>query len=218
MRFLGLEGPVANGTNRVAILPQNLAAIAGFARKGYFDWKLSLSLAACALPGAALGAILGTRLDGVWFDRTLAVVMIIVMIILHRGGVAANPNQTVAPSRTRRWWAAHAAMVVAGFYGGFIMAGVGYPLIAILHRILGLDLVRVNQHKVFIIALFTFLALVVFASRGQVKWPLGIATACGTTAGGWIGSHLAVAKGEKLIRRVLMVALSAMVIKLLWPF
>ena len=34
MIFLGVPGTVANATNRIAILPQNIAAIAAFARKG----------------------------------------------------------------------------------------------------------------------------------------------------------------------------------------
>jgi uncharacterized membrane protein YfcA len=45
MVFLGVPGPVANGTNRIAILAQNLTAIATFARQGFSDFRLSLSLA-----------------------------------------------------------------------------------------------------------------------------------------------------------------------------
>jgi len=52
MVFMGLPGPVANGTNRIAILAQNLTAVATFAKRGFSDFKLSLSLAVCALPGA----------------------------------------------------------------------------------------------------------------------------------------------------------------------
>ncbi|MFT6051998.1 MAG: putative membrane protein YfcA, partial [Halioglobus sp.] len=62
MIFMGIPGPVANGTNRIAILAQNLSAITAFFNKGFSDFKLSLSLAACALPGAILGALLGVQL------------------------------------------------------------------------------------------------------------------------------------------------------------
>ncbi|RLA56636.1 MAG: sulfite exporter TauE/SafE family protein, partial [Gammaproteobacteria bacterium] len=47
MVFMGLPGPVANGTNRIAILAQNLSAIVAFARRGFRDFRLSLTLAAC---------------------------------------------------------------------------------------------------------------------------------------------------------------------------
>ena len=48
--FMGIPGPVANGTNRIAILAQNLTATVTFFRRGYSDFKLSLSLAACSIP------------------------------------------------------------------------------------------------------------------------------------------------------------------------
>ena len=34
MIFLGVPGTVANGTNRIAILPQNISAVWAFYRKG----------------------------------------------------------------------------------------------------------------------------------------------------------------------------------------
>ena len=82
MVFMGIPGPVANGTNRIAILAQNLTAITTFARRGFRDFKLSLTLALCAIPGAIAGAMLGVQLDGVWFNRALALIMVAVMLIM----------------------------------------------------------------------------------------------------------------------------------------
>ena len=44
MLFLGLPGPVANGTNRIAIIAQNIAAVTTFFRQGFSDFRLSASL------------------------------------------------------------------------------------------------------------------------------------------------------------------------------
>ena len=49
MVFMGLDGPEANGTNRVAILIQNLVAVWTFFRRCFSEFKLSLSLALCAI-------------------------------------------------------------------------------------------------------------------------------------------------------------------------
>jgi uncharacterized membrane protein YfcA len=106
-------------------------------------------------------------------------------------------------------------MIFVGLYGGFIQAGVGFLLMAALHQVMGLDLVRVNMHKVFIVGAFTLAALAVFVVSGNVLWIPGLALAVGNSAGGWIGSHLSISKGETFIRRVLYVALIAMAVKLL---
>jgi uncharacterized membrane protein YfcA len=215
--FLGMDGPVANGTNRVAILAQNITATFAFFKKGFSDFKLSLTLTLCALPGAIVGAYIGTRLGGIWFNRVLAAIMVAVMILMAKRD--KKSEEIVVPDEEiskRRRITAHILMVFAGFYGGFIQAGVGFILMAILHKVLRLDLVRVNMHKVFIVGVYTIVALVVFASKGQVVWLAGVLLAVGNATGGWIGTRLAIGKGEKLIRIMLNVVLIIMAVKLLF--
>jgi len=215
MVFMGMSGPEANGTNRVAILIQGISATTGFFRQGFSDFRLSLTLALCGLPGTLIGAFLGTKLEGVWFNRFLAGVMVAVMILMARKKRKAEQNDNEGALTTRRLLLAHVLMVGAGFYGGLIQAGVGFILMAILHRALGLDFVRVNMHKVFIVGLYTVVALAVFAMKGQVLWLVGLLLAAGNGIGGWVGAHCAVKKGEKLIRFVFNGALLVMAIKLL---
>ena len=213
--FMGLPGPVANGTNRIAILAQNLSAITAFFRRGFSDFRLSLTLAACAIPGALAGALLGTGLDGVWFNRILALVMIGVMLVMHFDKGSAERPADYRPSKAQLI-NGHLLMVGVGFWGGFIQIGVGFIIMPVLNRVMGLDLVRTNMHKVFIIAVYTVIALSVFASRVEILWLVGLALALGNAIGGYLGAHFTVARGEKLIRLVLNLVLIAFVIKLLF--
>lgn len=220
--FLGLDGPVANGTNRVAILAQNATAIGGFRARGFSDWKLSLSLALAALPGGICGALLGTMVRGELFNRILGVILISVLLYLawqrfKKKPPSEKPSTDPRPLTSRQLILGHLALVVVGFYGGFIQAGVGFLLMAALHQVMGLDLVRVNMHKVFIVEVFTLAALVVFALKGQVLWIPGLALAVGNSLGGWIGSQISVLKGESWIRAVLYGTLLMMAVRLLWP-
>ena len=85
MIFMGLPAPIANGTNRIAILAQNITAVVTFFRRGYSDFKLSLSLAICAIPGAVVGALVGVEFEGIWFNRMLAIIMFgIILFMEHR--------------------------------------------------------------------------------------------------------------------------------------
>jgi uncharacterized membrane protein YfcA len=213
MVFLGMPGPVANGTNRIAILAQNLSAIVAFFRRGFADFRLSLTLAACAIPGAVAGALAGTRLDGPGFNRALALIMIGVMIVMHFDRGAAERPQDHRPTRAQLI-RGHLLMVGAGFWGGFIQIGVGFILMPILNRAMGLDLVRTNMHKVFIIASYTVAALLVFATRVEIMWVAGLALALGNSVGGYLGAHFTVTRGERLVRTVLNLVLIAFIIKL----
>ena len=54
--FLGLDPSVANGTNRLAILIQNVSAVQSFKQSNYKDFATSLKLSLFTLPGAIAGA------------------------------------------------------------------------------------------------------------------------------------------------------------------
>ena len=235
MILMGVDPQTANGSNRIAILAQNLTAIASFRKRGFSDFRLSVTLALATLPGAIVGALAGTRIDGVLFNRLLAGVMICVIALMvvkrlqkRKRSTAVDPEQkdkadqsataektVAAPLSRGRWIAGHLCMVGVGFYGGFIQAGVGFLFIAVVHNIMGIDLVRVNMHKVFVVAVYTLAALSVFLVKGNVLWPLGLVVAVGNSVGGWIGAHLSVNKGEGFIRIVIEIALAAMALKLL---
>jgi uncharacterized membrane protein YfcA len=213
MLFMGIPAPVANGTNRIAILAQNITAVSTFRQRGFADFRLSFSLAAAASLGAVGGASVGVHLDGEWFDRVLALVMIGVMVLMATGHDKVRP--VGGDAQAKNLLAGHLLMIGAGFWGGFIQIGVGFILMPILHRVLGLDLVRVNMHKVFIVLVYTIVALAVFASQLELLWWTGAGLAVGNSIGGWLGAHTTVSRGETLIRRVLYLALTAFIIKLL---
>lgn len=213
MMFMGVPGPVANGTNRIGIITQNIASVTTFFSKGYSDFRLSATLAAAACVGAFFGAHVGVRLEGVWFDRTIAFVMLGVLVIMLTDFGQKPVEREGEP---RNLVLGHMLMVVAGLWGGFIQIGVGFILMPVLNRVMGLDLVRVNMHKVFIALMFSFVALGVFAANVEIEWGMGAALAGGYAIGGWLGARSAVAKGERLIKRVFYLAIAAMAVKLLF--
>jgi uncharacterized membrane protein YfcA len=215
MVFMGVPGPIANGTNRIAILAQNITAVTTFFSKGFAEFRLSLTLAACSLPGAIAGAYVGTRLEGVWFNRALALIMVGVMLIMYFDkGKDPNAPKT-EPTRKQLAWG-HGLMVGVGFWGGFIQLGVGFIIMPVLHRVMGFDLVRTNMHKVFIVMSYTAVALIVFASQVEILWIVGAALAVGNSVGGWIGTHVQIKQGEGIIKMVLNIVLVAFIIKLLF--
>ena len=214
MLFMDVPAPVANGTNRIAILAQNITAVYAFFRKGFSDFKLSLSLSLAASTGAVGGAFVGVELDGVWFDRILAIVMILVMITMATGKkMSHDVNENSQPKNLAL---GHICMIGAGFWGGFIQVGVGFILMPILHRVMGFNLVRVNMYKVFVVLSYTIVALVIFATQLQLLWWAGLGLAMGNSIGGWYGAHTTIQKGEVWIKAVMYIALSCFIIKLLF--
>jgi uncharacterized membrane protein YfcA len=213
MIFLGVPGTVANGTNRIAILPQNISAVLAFYRKGFANFRLSLSLAACTIPGTLIGAWLATRIPNDQFNNWLAAIMVLVLIVMS----LPQPKHDHPPTLTnKRLIGGHLLMVLVGFWGGFIHIGVGFLLMPVLNRVMGLDLITTNSHKVFIVLCYTIVALLVFASQLELLWTYGLALAVGTTIGGWLAANFQIKKGIDAVKWTLNVVIVAFIIKLLF--
>ncbi|HKJ69961.1 MAG TPA: sulfite exporter TauE/SafE family protein [bacterium] len=215
--FLGLPASTANGTNRIAVFVQNVTAAAGFRRKGFQSLRYGFFLAGPAVVGAILGATVAVDISDRLFEQILGVLMLVILVLILWNPVRKLEGSEEQLTPLRRWIAAFCFLFV-GFYGGFIQAGVGFLVIATLTLVNGLDLVRTNSYKVVINSVFTAIALLVFALHGEVNWTVGLLLAVGMGAGGWLGSHLAVEKGEPLIRAVLVIAVVVMSLRLLTGF
>ncbi|MBC8358858.1 MAG: sulfite exporter TauE/SafE family protein [Candidatus Aminicenantes bacterium] len=211
--FLGLDGALANGTNRVGIFVQTLTAVISFRQEKYHKIKLSLKLAAFTLPGAIIGAIIAVNISNELFQKILGYVLIgIIFSMLLR---KINKNKTEEDKQNQNSWLIYPAMFVMGFYGGFMQVGIGFMFMASLYHLLKLKLLHVNMHKVLIICIYTLPALLIFILTGNVNWKLGLVLAAGMASGAWWSAKLSIKKGEKIIRIILIAAILLMSLKLL---
>ena len=208
--FLGLDSAMANGTNRIALIIQNIFAITGFQQEKQNEFKQSFKYALFTLPGAIAGAFLAIRLSDIWFQRILAVIMVLIVLTLF----LPKTKERSAAVAGKKPWLVYLALLGAGFYGGFIQVGVGFILMAILFHLAGLTLVKVNVHKVFIILIYTIPALAIFVMTDNVNWKYGLILAVGNGIGGWISARVSVKKGEGYIRVILSIAIVIMAYKL----
>ena len=202
--FLGLPASVANGTNRVAILLQNVTAVASFRRDRVLDTRGALWLAAPAVLGSLVGAQVSLGLDEQWMRRVIGVVMLIMLPL-----ILVRPERwlhgTLRQMSGRPGLKHMLVFFAIGVYAGFIQVGVGIFLLVGLVLDLGYDLVRANAVKVVVILASTLVALLVFAANARVQWREGIVLAIGSTLGAWTGARFAVERGAVWVRRLLIV-------------
>ena len=208
--FMGLPPVVANGTNRVGILCQNITASWSFQRRGVIEWRYVRWAVLPALAGALLGSNLAISLGDETFKHILAGLMIVVTLWTLWDPLKKKDRS----GRPFNGPALAGGFFLVGIYGGFVQAGVGFLVLAAT-TLAGLDLVKGNAVKVVSILAYTTLSLTIFALEGKVDWTLGLVLAAGTMAGSQLGVHLAVLKGHDWIKRVVTITVIIMAIKLL---
>lgn len=191
LMMLGLPADVANGTNRVGVFLQCVSGIWGFWRKGSMPVNVAPSVLMPTLIGGLLGALMASFLSLPLLKPALLLAMLgMALLILLKPSVVAPPKGTpihVASMGSLPWW----GLFLAGIYGGFVQAGVGFVLLGALCGLMRFDLVRANALKVMCAGAFTLVALIVFIARDQVAWIPGILLAAGSMIGAQIGVHFA---------------------------
>ena len=214
--FLGLPAAVANGTNRVAIFMSTLSATAGFKSKGVSNFPFNIYLGFSGFIGALIGARIAIDIKGELFNKILAVIMILVVVlIIFKPKI--NYSDLLERLKGKHLFISMIAFFFIGIYGGFINAGIGFVIMLFLHYYNRLNLVKVNATKVVIVLIYTTGALVTFALADKVNWTYGLFLATGNFIGGWTSSRWSVKKGEKTIKAFLVVMVIIMSFKL-WFF
>jgi hypothetical protein len=213
---LGLPPAVANGTNRIAIFMSTSSATLGFKSKGVSTFPFNIYLGICGLLGALIGAKIAIDIDGALFNKILAIIMIVVVVlIVFKPKI--NYTELVERLTGKHLYISMIAFFFIGIYGGFINAGIGFVIMLFLHYYNRLNLVKVNSAKVVIVLIYTTGALITFALADKVNWTYGLFLASGNFLGGWSSSRWSVKKGENSIKVFLIIIVVLMSIKL-WFF
>ena len=194
---MGMPIGIANGTNRIAVLLQNLSATVAFLRKGMLHIKSGLLLSIPAIVGNIFGAMMATEVSESVFKVCLSVVLAIILIYLLLG----KDKETVTGGHglSIKWWH-YIWFFIIGFYGGYIYIGLGFLILAITIWTMNLDIITANVIKGFVIFLSTPFALAVFIYNGQVEWMAGLLHGAGNILGAVLASHWAMSWGVKFVR------------------
>ena len=213
MLWLGFPAVVANATNRIGLIAQNVAATTAFQQGRVLPVRTVLKLTCVVIPGAALGAFLATDIDELFFRRLLAGIMIVSLWATLRKKPSADVWVPKADGVGARLLVSFFFM---GIYAGFIQAGLGFVIIAVLTAVGHFDMIRTNAIKVATVLVAQITALAVFGPAGTVDWLAGASLALGTTTGAWTAAHVHLASGTRWVRRIVVTLMIAFTLRLIY--
>jgi len=186
---LGLPADVANGTYRLGVVTQSVAGTAAMNRAGKLEAGSIVPILIPTVLGAIVGALLAT-----WVPReVLKPIMLATMIVMaaliafRKRTLIPEPGPTLTPQEAPR---SYAGLFLAGVYGGFIQAGVGFLLLGVLIGTLRHDLITGNALKLVITLAFGTVSLGIFVWAGMVSWTPAIVLAVASIVGARLGVRL----------------------------
>ncbi|MFP5381095.1 MAG: sulfite exporter TauE/SafE family protein [Gammaproteobacteria bacterium] len=199
--FLGLPFGVALATHKVASVALGLGATLRHLRESHLERRFSLVILGAGLPGVVLGALTILQIP----ER--AATLSLGVLTLGLGLYSVFKPQLGMEHAPRNRAGAGLAIGMAGLFGvgflnGSITSGTGLFLTLWLIRWFGLDYTRAVAYTLILCGLlWNGTGAVVLGFIGTVAWDWMPALLAGSVLGGYLGSHLAIRKGNLWIKR-----------------
>ncbi|HEY1124267.1 MAG TPA: TSUP family transporter [Sphingobium sp.] len=208
----GLPPVNALATNKLQSVFSQIMSTWRYAARGLIEFRNYGLMAAGIFIASAIGAFTVQHISADALKRLIPFLVIGAMLYM-----LFSPRMTDVETEPRVSKAGYAPVAGAiGFYDGFFGPGTGSFFTTSLVGLRGLGLIRAAAHT----KLFNFASnagsLVLFLAAGQAIWLVGFVMAACAMAGAWIGSHLAMRHGARVIRPLLIVASLALTAKLIW--
>lgn len=189
------QDPHAAVTGSLVIVGLNaLAGATIHNRAGHVRLRSALIFGATGLLTAFMGARLSSFLSGPLLLVLFAVLMLVVAVIMLRGGAKARPEDAPAPV----WWKVLLAGGAVGFLTGFLGVGGGFLIVPALVLVLNMDMRDAVGSSLVVIALNSLAGLLGHLGQSSISWALiGLLLAGGVPglfAGSWLARRLPAAR------------------------
>lgn len=213
LMLAGASPVEALATNKLQGSFGTATSAVSYARAGHVNPREQLGLALIAALSSGVGVLVVSLVPVIWLSRLIPLVLIAVALFfaLRRGLGDENCPARVGPAVI-----AGLMVPVIGFYDGFFGPGTGSFFMLGFVMLAGYGMLKATAHTKFLNFASSFAALLAFIPLGGIWWGTGLVMACGQILGARLGSRLAMKRGARLIRPLLVVTSGGMALRLLW--
>ena len=213
----GLPVHQAIATNKLSSACGTSLSTLRFLRRGLINLKLAAPSVIAAFAGSSLGARFSLLVSEEIMKYILfAVLPVAAFFVLNRHLFRDLGCRAVADRKTAAVCILSAFLI--GAYDGFYGPGTGTFLIIAFTVFARMSVSSANAQAKVINLTSNITSLAVFLLNGQVMLPLGLAGALCNMAGNWLGSGLALAKGTRIVRPVILAVLLLLFLKIIIGF
>ena len=207
----GLPSDLASGSNKLSAGFGTFVATGKFLRSGKVLLRPALCAAALALPGAFLGAQINERVsDAVYRVILLVLIPLLALLMVLR---RSAPDRAL-PMTPKRLALCGLIGFGVGAYDGFFGPGTGVLLILGFTWAAGMDTVTASGSSKAVNLASNISALAAHLMNGNIVFALAVPAMAASAAGGYLGSWLAIRKGARFIRYVMMGVMALLLVRL----
>lgn len=203
------------GTNKFASIWGTGSAAWHYLRRVPPEWRATLPTAATALLFGFLGARTASLLPAELFRPAIVVLLVAVLLYTLRSRTMGETHQPRLRPRTERWAGAGLGAAI-GFYDGILGPGTGSFLVIAFVSLFGFSFLAASASAKVVNVVTNFAALGYFVVAGHVRYEIAIPMAVCNVAGATLGTHLALRKGNRFVRRFFIGVVVLLLCRFAW--
>lgn len=210
---LGVPPHVALGTNKFQNTMGTFVATRKYYHQGLVSPRSLLLGIVCVAIGAALGAGISQLLTGDFLRKLIPLLLTIILLYM-----LFSPRLGTSDQHARLSLKKFSIIfgLLFGFYDGFLGPGVGSFWVFAITFFLGFNLIKATAYTKIFNLTSNIVALACFMIGNNVDYRIGIYMAVGQMIGGWLGAHLAIRQGARLVRPFFLVMVTVTILSLLY--
>lgn len=210
--WTGMSPIQAIATNKLQASMGSFTATANYVRHGLVSPRKLWFAVFMTFLGAMTGALLVQRLPNAWLETLVPVMLIIIALYF-----LFSKKIRLESGEQRISLTVFSVLIgfTVGFYDGFFGPGTGSFFTIAFVLLLGYALPQAIGGTKLLNFTSNVVALGVFILSSHILWLAGIVMGAGQILGSYLGSHMAIKHGGKLIRPMLVTISILMSLKLL---
>jgi uncharacterized membrane protein YfcA len=211
---LGLHPYAALATTKFITFGSGIAGSTRYHRGNIFQNKILVLL---MLIICLVGGVIGASLTFLINESVLRwAIIIVAVVVLYLTIFKQQKPEKIAetPPSKLKYAIALSAIFFTSIYGGSIGMGAGIIVIAIYVHYMKFSYVHSSALMTLFTLALTFGSTAIFMVKGAVNYEYGIPLFIGSVIGGWIGAHMAITKGNKLIKTLTVVIALLLICKI----
>jgi uncharacterized protein len=211
----GLSILQAIGTQRTSSIMGTSVAAWNYLRKIHVERRIILPACAAAMTASAIGVQFAKRID----PEVLKWTVLVICVVL---AVYTALRKDLGMKEERRFHPRHETLAAlsigaaTGFYNGLIGPGTGTIMVFAFVSFLGLDFLKSSAVSKAANVSADISSWTVLLLSGFVLWVLALPLVIGNMLGSYIGSHLAIRKGQAFVRAVFLIIVLALIARQAW--
>lgn len=204
--------PTLFGTNKIAALSGTIIAAVQYAKKVKFNLALLLIISLFAYLASGAGAKIVSLLDVQMLKPIILVILIAIAIYtIFKKDLGAIQLKQISLKKQMIYGSFIG--IVVGFYDGFFGPGTGSFLVLGFVLFLGMDFIHASAYAKIVNCITNLSALVVFINQGNYLLNIAVLMGVSNIMGSYLGSHMAIKKGNAFIRNIFIFIVMLMIIR-----